>query len=324
MKLDYSVIIRTTGKAHEKYQALLESISKLEPQPQEVIVVLPEGYSLPEEQLGWETFYFSRKGMVIQRMTGIAKCKTRYALICDDDVSFGPDFIKKLYEPIRQGLCSFSAGPLFSFLPRPGIHTIICTLTGGTPQTLFHKNRYITVLRSSGYSFNRHLDCGQTTYYESQSLAWTCFFADINAFNILDFGAESWLDSHGYSALDDQTMFYKAWLRGLKTIVVSTALYKHLDGKTSTRNNKPAVLYAGMFNRVVFWHRFIYSQQRNFILKTYSRVCFGYYIMSSFIINLMRVLRRKLTKEDFQILRKGYADGWSFIRSDEYRKLPVV
>lgn len=324
MNIDYSVVIRTTGKAHEKYRALLDSIAKLEPQPQEVIVVLPEGCPLPEEQLGWETFYFSPKGMVVQRMTGIAKCKTRYALICDDDVRFGTDFVQQLYEPLRQELGSFSAGPLFSFLPRPGVHTIICTLTAGTPQTLFHKNRYITVLRSTGYSFNRNLDCTQTTYYESQSLAWTCFFADVNAFKKLDFDAESWLDKHGYSALDDQTMFYKAWLRGLKTIVVSTALYDHLDGKTSTSNNKPAVLYAGMFNRVVFWHRFIYSHQRNILLKIYSRICFGYYIMSSFCINVTRVLRHKLTMKDFQTLRKGYADGWSYVRSDEYKKLPGI
>ena len=41
--LDYSVIIRTTGKAGAKYQGLLDSIAGLEPQPREVIVVLPDG-----------------------------------------------------------------------------------------------------------------------------------------------------------------------------------------------------------------------------------------------------------------------------------------
>ena len=66
MNLDYSVIIRTTGKAGAKYQALLDSIAGLDPQPKEVIVVLPEGYALPSERLGWETFCFCPKGMVIQ------------------------------------------------------------------------------------------------------------------------------------------------------------------------------------------------------------------------------------------------------------------
>ena len=72
MNLDYSVIIRTTGKAGAKYQALLDSIAGLDPQPKEVIVVLPEGYALPSERLGWETFCFCPKGMVIQRLHGIA------------------------------------------------------------------------------------------------------------------------------------------------------------------------------------------------------------------------------------------------------------
>ena len=44
--IDYSVIIRTTGNAKEKYQALLNSIAQLDPQPLEVIVVLPEGNDL--------------------------------------------------------------------------------------------------------------------------------------------------------------------------------------------------------------------------------------------------------------------------------------
>lgn len=66
--IDYSVIIRTTGKANTKYQRLLETIDQLEPQPKEIIVVLPEGNPLPEEKLGKETYYYSPKGMVIQRM----------------------------------------------------------------------------------------------------------------------------------------------------------------------------------------------------------------------------------------------------------------
>ena len=105
--IDYSVIIRTTGKAGEKYRCLLQSISKLEPQPKEVIVVLPEGYSLPEEQLGWEKFYFCPKGMVTQRMYGVEKCKTKYALNTDDDIAFEADFVKKLHEQVCNGMYGF-------------------------------------------------------------------------------------------------------------------------------------------------------------------------------------------------------------------------
>ena len=41
--IDYSVIIRTTGKAGEKYRQLLRSNAAQEPKPREVNVVLPQG-----------------------------------------------------------------------------------------------------------------------------------------------------------------------------------------------------------------------------------------------------------------------------------------
>ena len=42
--IDYSVVIRTTGNAHEKYQNLLNSVSNLIPPPKEIIVILPGFY----------------------------------------------------------------------------------------------------------------------------------------------------------------------------------------------------------------------------------------------------------------------------------------
>jgi GT2 family glycosyltransferase len=257
-------------------------------------------------------------------MTGIAKCHTKYALICDDDVKFESDFVKNLYAPMEKEGASFSAAPLYSFLPQQGFQALVCTIMASATHTIFHKERYVSILRSSGYSYNRHLDRTTTVYYESQSLPWTCFFARTKAFEKLNFEAETWIDSQGYAALDDQTMFYKAWLRGLKTIVVSTAQYEHMDAKTSTRNNKPTVNYASTYNRVVFWHRFIYSMQPNLFLKLYSRVCFGYYMTMLLAFDLLSVVRKKITLDDISIKRKGYFDGWKYLKSQEYRNLPPI
>ena len=320
--IEYSVVIRTTGKAKEKYQRLLDSIAKLEPQPQEVIVVLPEGYNLPDERLGWETYYFSPKGMVIQRMIGIQNCRTKYALICDDDVCFSSDFVEKLYQPLKGDGYGFSAGPLYSFLPPKGVNAVLCTIMASATPTVFHKDRYVTVLRSGGYSYNRNLKPKE--YYETQSVAWTCFFADIDAIKSIDFDAESWLDSHGYSSLDDQTMFYKAWLRGIKTVVVSDACYEHLDGKTSVRNNKEPVLFSLAYNRVVFWHRFVYEQQCNLIQKLWTWLCFKYRSLWLWLFDVMDLARHRLTKQDFKIKRKGVSEARKFVKSLEYHELPPV
>ena len=323
--INYSVIIRTTGMAGQKYQKLLDSIAGLDPQPQEVIVVLPEGYALPVERLGWESFCFCSKGMVRQRMAGIEACKTNYALICDDDISFPSDFVKKLHTPIENGLGFFSAAPLYSFLPETGAEEIICILMGSAVPTILHRrSRYVSVLKSTGYSYNKHLDRSSTRYYETQAAPWTCFYADIRALQKLEFDRETWLDAHGYSALDDQTMFYKAWLMGLKTIVVSDAEYEHLDGKTAIRKNRNPVLYSRSFNRVVFWHRFIYLQQRTVMGKACAQIAFLYRLIWLEIWKVYSLLRHKMTWSDCTMCRKGFFAARKYLKSRKYSELPSI
>lgn len=320
MDLDYSVIIRTTGKAGEKYRKLLNAVAALEPKPREIIVVLPEGYDLPAERLGWESFCFCSRGMVIQRMTGIRKCKTPYALICDDDVCFGPDFVQKLHAPLVQGLGGLSIAPLYSFLPQHGVRGLVDAVLGSGAPALLRRHRYVSVLRTTGYSYNRRLDPSKK-YCETQSAPWTCFYADVDALRSIDFEAEqSWLDSNGYSALDDQTMFYKAWLRGIKTIVVTDAAYEHLDAGTSTRGNRDQVLFSRSFNRVVFWHRFIFSLEKNVIGKTWARICYAYY----WNVNRAFDLLRRVPRHEQDVKADGRQEAWKYLRSDAYRSLPPV
>ena len=324
-EIEYSVVIRTTGNAGEKYRALLRSIAGLAPAPAEVIVVLPEGYALPTDQLGYERFCFSPKGMVIQRLAGLKACRTPYALVCDDDVAFPSDFVEKLYAPVRELGAAFSAAPLYSFLPDPGKEALLNLLMAKAAPTLLHrKDRYVSVLRSTGYSYNRHLDRSRMRFYETQSAAWTCFFADVRAFEKIEFDREIWLDAHGYSALDDQTMFYKAWRMGYKTIVVSNASYEHLDAGTSKRNNRPAAIYSGTFNRVVFWHRFVFLGQKTPAGRLLSRAAFGYCMFWHFAWIRSKVLRGRMTKEDYALCRKGFTDGKEYLKSEEYRELPPV
>lgn len=317
--IDYSVIIRTTGKAGVKYQGLLDSISGLEPQPREIIVVLPEGYALPDQRLGWETFCFCPKGMVIQRLHGIAQCKTKYALISDDDIAFGPDYVKKLAAPLETGKYGISAGPLTEFFPVPGPNAAQAALMGTAAPSIFHRDRYNTVLKTTGYSYNRHLQPGQL--YETQSAPWTCFFADVQKLRSIRFEDELWLDQKGYSAHDDTAMFYKAWLRGVTPVIVADALYQHLDAKTSTTHN-PRVSYASGFNTVVFWHRFLYTTCRTLPGKLWTRLCFGYHLLMTQSFCLLSDLRRHTDSR--KSTWDGIRAGLAWIKSAEYAALPPV
>lgn len=318
--IDYSVIIRTTGKAGEKYTKLLQSIARLEPQPREVIVVLPDGYDLPKERLGWEAFYHCPKGMVIQRLYGIAQCKTPYALISDDDIAFEFDFVQKLHEPIAPGEYGISAGPLPEFFPAKGLPTIMSVLTGASGPAVFHKNRYNTVWHTTGYSFNRNLMPGK--WYETQSAAWTCFYADVEKLRSIRFEDELWLDKNGYSAHDDTAMFYKAWLRGIKSVVVADAPYLHLDAKTSTRGNMEKAMYATGFNDVVFWHRYLSGS--SLPERIWSRLCISYRFQTQWLYNRLNQLRGRMTREEISAFEAGIRAGWEWLKTEEYRALAPV
>ena len=317
----YSVIIRTMGKAGDKYQRLLNSIELLKPKPEEVIVVLPDGYPKPKEQLGWETFYHCPKGMVTQRLFGINKCKSQYALICDDDVDFSSDFIQKLHQPLKEGKAELSAGPLLSYLPKKGLGSIFYAITGAAIPRFSSRGKYISILPTTGYSYYRSIDTTKKYYLNAESLPWTCFYGNVSTLKKIKLEDEWWLQLNGYAALDDQTMFYKAYLMGIKTVVVSDAVYEHLDAKTSRRIPKD-ISYAMEFNRYVFWHRFIYNLDNGLLKKATDLFCFRYYLIWKSIYNLYRLINGTLDKEAYQLKRLALKEARKFVKVDSnYRQL---
>ena len=96
-QLSYSVVIRTLGNTGLKYKALLDSIAKQTIQPEEIIVVIPEGYEL-DYSLGNERVVRSKKGMTTQRAIGIKEAKSDYILVVDDDIEFEATMIEELYQ----------------------------------------------------------------------------------------------------------------------------------------------------------------------------------------------------------------------------------
>ncbi len=303
MEIDYSVIIRTTGKAGQKYEKLLSSISNLIPKPKEVIVVLPDGFDLPKEQLGNETFLFCKKGMVIQRLFGIQNCKTDYALVTDDDIAFQSDFVQKLYDAVKDGEYGISAGPLPEFFPEKGKAAFASAIVGSAISGGMHF--YNKVLRTTGYQYKRDIDFTKHEFLQTQSAPWTCFFIDVNAFNKIHFEDELWLDSHGYATHDDTTMFYKAWLYGCKSAIVTDARYEHLDAGTSKIKNQKNMIYSNGFNTYVFWYKFIYSQQSNLFFRGWSRICIWYRTTMEKMYLFLKTKAGKMSKEDASGYKRG-------------------
>ena len=155
-------------------------------------------------------------------------------------------------------------------------------------------------------------------------MAGTCFFIDVAMFRSVHIEDERWIDAHGYAAMEDQAMIYKAWLRGCKTIVVPEAYYEHLDAKTSTKNKNPNIPYSRCVNRTVFWHRFIYEQQKGPARKLAAYAAWEYRMLWEHLYERLSVLRGRISKEDLTFRRKAWEDGRKYLQSAEYKDLPPV
>lgn len=323
----YSIAIRTLGRAGEKYQKLLDSIAHSTLQPDKIVVVLPEGFALPKEQLGCEEFVFCPKSMVGQRLEALKYIDSEYTLFLDDDISFEPDFISKLMKPLEAGEFDCSTGPLFSFFPASKAGKIVGTLTASVSISVFHRDMYVKILRSGGWSYHT-FNTKEERYYPTDSFAWTCFLIRTDTMRNLNMDDEiSWLEKNEYAYGDDRTMAYKLVKRGYRSCIVSNALYHHNDAKTSTspkemNNTKP--MYCKGFFQIVFWHRFIQNLECSKLMRIINLLCIGYWAVSMLGYHFVKAVLTRGYWPSLRSFHQGIVDGISFIHSTEYKELPSV
>lgn len=96
--LKYTAVIRTLGKAGNKYLQLLESLNNQLIKPVKIIVYIAEGYTIPLETINIETYIYVKKGMVAQRALSYDEVSTEYILFLDDDVYLPRYAVSKMYE----------------------------------------------------------------------------------------------------------------------------------------------------------------------------------------------------------------------------------
>ena len=323
---DYSIAIRTIGKAGEKYRKLLKSIDECQHRPKKVVVVLPEGYEPPEDQLGYEEFVHCPKSMIGQRLEALKYIDTEYTLFLDDDISFSPDFVDKLLEPLEEGKFDCSTGPLFSFFPASTAGKIAGTLMGAVSVSVFHRDMYVKILRTGGWSYHT-FDTDVKRYYPTESFAWTCFMIRTQCFRDIDMEDEiPWIEKHGYAIGDDRVMAYKLIKRGYRACIVSNALYDHNDAKTSTSveemvNTKPSFCMG--FFHVVFWKRYILDLESGWAGKIADMVCFGYWLVATLAYHCLKALKKRNRSKSFAFFR-GMGEGMEFMHSQEFKNLPAV
>lgn len=325
--ISFSIAIRTLGRAGAKYQKLLDSIAQSEIQPEKVVVVLPEGYSKPKERLGYEELVYCPKSMVGQRLEALKYIDSEYTLFLDDDISFPPDFISKIAQPLIQKMYDCSTGPLFSFFPASRAGVLAGTVTASVAVSLFHRDMYVKILRSGGWSYHT-FNTEEERYYPTESFAWTCFLIRTQTMRNLSMEDEiRWLEKNEYAYGDDRVMAYKLVKRGYRACIVSNALYDHNDAKTSTSpaeisNIKP--YYCRGFFQIVFWHRFIQKTEQSKMLKFVNFLCIAYWTISTFCYQLLKAVLTRGYWPLFHAFMQGIKDGIRYVRSEEYKRLMPV
>ena len=110
---NYCAVIRTLGRGGEKYQQLLNSLVSQSIPPHKILVYIADGYPLPKETVGYETYIRCPKGRVAQRSLSFKEVDSDYILFCDDDIKLEESAVEKLFAEMQiTGTDCISPNPL--------------------------------------------------------------------------------------------------------------------------------------------------------------------------------------------------------------------
>lgn len=316
--MKYTAVIRTLGTAGDKYQQLLNSLARQTVKPEEIIVYIAEGYPLPKETIGIERYVYVKKGMVAQRALRYDEVKTEYILFLDDDVYLPPNAVEILYKELIENNGDVISPDVFPNDKRPLKAEIMMTISGRMRARRGDDKWGYKVMRTAGYSYNKN---PQNPVYQSQTNAGPCFFCKKDDFLKIHFEDELWLDEQRYPLGEDQVMYYKMHLKGLKVLTSFDSGIVHLDAGSAriSEEAEKRIIFGDFRFKTIFWHRFIYNCEKSILLKIWGIICISYAFLFALIISLI-----KGQFDVFKLKKDAIAEGITFINSEKYKSLPRI
>ena len=315
--MQYTVAIRTLGTAGEKYQRLLNSLVAQTVQPASILVYIAEGYPIPTETIGIEQYIYVKKGMVAQRALPYDEVQTEYMLCLDDDLAFPPDTVERMFQLLKAYNADVISPDIFPNAQRPFKYELMMTISGRMRARRFDNTWGYRVMRTGGYSYNKY---PRKDVYVSQTNAAACFLCRKEDFLKIRFDEELWMDSMSYALGDDQVMYYKMYLKGMKILTWYKSGFVHLDaGGNTSPEKEEKLIYSDFRFKTIFWHRFVWQCEKSLLLKLWSIVCIIYTFGFALGISLL-----KGEWNIFRLKRDSIKDGIAFLRSESYKKLPRV
>lgn len=314
--MEYTAVIRTLGKAGEKYQKLLDSLVAQTVKPKQIIVYIAEGYPIPKESVGIEQYVYVKKGMVAQRALPYDEVDTEYMLCLDDDLVLPDSFVEDMFRAMAEAGAGVISPDVFPNHKRSFTQEVMMALSGRMIARRCDDSWGYKVLRTGGYSYRKHI---QKSEYQSQTNAGACFLCRKTDFRKIHFEDELWLDAASYSLGEDQVMYFKMHLLGLKVFTFYDSGIIHLDaGDNLNPEKQMGLLYSDFRFKVVFWHRFLWSVD-NAWGKLLDSIAIAYYLLFTICISAL-----KLQRDVLSVKYKAIKDSLRFLKSDEYLRIPKV
>lgn len=326
----YSVVIRTLGNTGQKYNALLQSIKKQTIKPEEIIVVIPHGFTL-DYTLGYEKIIYSERGMITQRAIGIKKAKSDYILVVDDDIDFSETMVEELYDymlennldvcfpmegvpteddltnekenfewPFSKILRSAFTGQMFISNKESDFLDVI-TVTAG--HKVFTKNKY------------------KDRCYLCQTGNFQCHFIKTKLAQNLHLEHELWLEQgtiSSYSSFDDPVYYYGLFLKGARMAYSLRTRYRHLDAGAgrpakSKLEEKRIRYYTMAKNRTIFWYKYLWKPAKTFTRKVMVLMGGLYGTVNYTLFSIAVSIRPKYWKA-IAAMFEGYRHAYNYIR----------
>ncbi len=315
--MEYTAVIRTLGTAGKKYQQLLDSLQTQTIVPKAIIVYIAEGCPLPEETIGTERYVYVKKGMVAQRALPYDEVDTEWMLFLDDDLLLASDMVEQMLFLLKENQADVISPDIFPNAKRPLAAELMMTISGRMRARREDDEWGYKVMRTAGYSYNKKVRQGVRW---SETNAGACFLCRKSDFLSIRFKEELWLDAVSYALGDDQVMYYKMYLKGLKILTWYDHKLQHLDGGGNLSPEKERMLiYSDFRFKTIFWHRFIFIPERNLILKLWDCICIVYALGFTLAISLL-----KAQWDIFKLKKRAIEDAQTFLKSVLYRELPII
>ena len=312
--MDYTVVIRTLGTAGDYYQQTLNSLITQTIKPSEVIVYIAEDYAIPNQTIGIEKYVYVKKGMVRQRALRYDEVHTEYILFLDDDVYLPSNAVEIIFNEMKSNDGQVIAPSLFPNHLVSFKSKLRLTLLGREVPRFYDRKWGYKVLRTGGFSYNNN---PIKAVYESTTNAGPCFFCRKDDFLKIHFEEELWLDKAPYAFPEDQVMFYKMHLCGLKVLTSFDSGIVHLDAGSAIQSSDKKILkviYSEYRNKTIFWYKYIYSKEKNRVMKGWNLLCYGYAIGLQYLNSFYKLIRGN--KAEVEAFKKGITDGWLFIKNN--------